>query len=78
MAFEYTPLTAQNQQRQRDQYQAFQTRQAPSATGSASNPTPWVQLKQQSHQFVGGLFKVPERFRFCREVAENCIFTACH
>lgn len=33
MAFEYTPLTAQNQQRQRDQYQPFQTRQAPGANG---------------------------------------------
>lgn len=38
MAYEYTPLTAQNQQRQRDQYQPFQTRQGVSAGGSASNP----------------------------------------
>lgn len=33
MAFEYTPLTQQNQQRQRDQYLPFQTRQAPGANG---------------------------------------------
>lgn len=33
MAFEYTPLTQQNQQRQRDQYQPFQTRQAPGTNG---------------------------------------------
>ena len=33
MAFEYTPMTAQNIQRQRDQYQPFQTRQAPGANG---------------------------------------------
>lgn len=38
MAFEYTPLTAQNQQRQRDQYKPFQTRQVPNAGGSAQNP----------------------------------------
>lgn len=38
MPFEYTPLTAQNQQRQRDQYQPFQTRQPMNAGGSASNP----------------------------------------
>nr|WP_294975010.1 hypothetical protein [uncultured Pseudomonas sp.] len=38
MAFEYTPLTAQNAQRQRDQYQAFQSRQVPNAGGSAANP----------------------------------------
>ncbi|MGE8451377.1 MAG: hypothetical protein ACN6OP_12300 [Pseudomonadales bacterium] len=38
MAFEYTPLTAQNQQRQRDQYQPFQARVQPSAGGTASNP----------------------------------------
>lgn len=31
MTFEYTPVTQQNQQRQRDQYQPFQTRQAPGA-----------------------------------------------
>lgn len=33
MAFEYTPLSVQNQQRQRDQYQPFQARQAPGANG---------------------------------------------
>lgn len=38
MAFEYTPLTAQNAQRQRDQYQPFQSRQVPNAGGSAANP----------------------------------------
>lgn len=38
MAFEYTPLTAQNQQRQRDQYQPFQTRQPMNAGGTAQNP----------------------------------------
>jgi len=38
MAFEYTPVTQQNQQRQRDQYQPFQTRQPMNAGGSAQNP----------------------------------------
>lgn len=38
MAFEYTPLTAENAQRQRDQYKPFQTRQVPNAGGSAANP----------------------------------------
>lgn len=38
MAFEYTPVTQQNQQRQRDQYQPFQTRQVVNAGGSAQNP----------------------------------------
>lgn len=38
MAFEYTPLTAQNAQRQRDQYRPFQSSQAPNAGGSAENP----------------------------------------
>lgn len=38
MAFEYTPLTAQNQQRQRDQYQPFQSRQAQVANGQAQQP----------------------------------------
>ncbi len=38
MAFEYTPLTAQNSQRQRDQYRPFQTVQAQNAGGSAQNP----------------------------------------
>ncbi|MBC2659750.1 hypothetical protein H7A76_30320 [Pseudomonas sp. MSSRFD41] len=36
MAFEYTPLTPQNLQRQRDQYQPFQSRQT--ATGQAQQP----------------------------------------
>lgn len=38
MAFEYLPLTAQNQQQQRDQYKPFQARTVPNAGGSASNP----------------------------------------
>lgn len=38
MPFEYTPLTAENQQRQRDQYQPFKSRQPINAGGSASNP----------------------------------------
>jgi hypothetical protein len=38
MAFEYLPVTAQNQQQQRDQYKPFQTRTVPNAGGSASNP----------------------------------------
>lgn len=38
MAFEYTPLTAQNAQRQQDQYRPFQSRQVPNAGGSAANP----------------------------------------
>lgn len=38
MAFEYTPVTPQNMQRQRDQYRPFQTIQAQNAGGSAENP----------------------------------------
>lgn len=37
MAFEYTPLTAQNQQRIRDQYQPFQNRQAQASQGQQPN-----------------------------------------
>lgn len=35
MAFEYTPMTAQNIQRQRDQYQPFQTRRPQGANGQS-------------------------------------------
>lgn len=38
MAFEYTPVTAQNAQRQRDQYRPFQAVRTQNAGGSAENP----------------------------------------
>lgn len=53
MAFEYAPLTAQNQQRMRDQYKPFQTRQVPNAGGSAQNPN--AQQAQQAGQALKGL-----------------------
>lgn len=53
MAFEYTPLTAQNQQRQRDQYRPFQTRQVPNAGGSAQNPS--AMQAQQAGKALKGL-----------------------
>ena len=53
MPFEYTPLTAQNQQRIRDQYKPFQTRQVPNAGGSAQNPN--AQQAQQAGQALKGL-----------------------
>lgn len=53
MAYEYTPLTAQNQQRMRDQYKPFQARQITNAGGSAQNPN--AQQAQQAGQALKGL-----------------------
>lgn len=53
MAFEYTPLTAQNQQRIRDQYKPFQARQVPNAGGSAQNPN--AEQAKQAGQALKGL-----------------------
>lgn len=56
MAFEYTPLTAQNQQRQRDQYKPFQTRQVMNAGGSASNPNASLMDAAKAMRGLGAVY----------------------